>query len=164
MKRYIRTNTGVVYDLEGKEISSYEYINKEEARKSYCVDEPFYMIYFYDEDRGSYRETDGKGGHSMDSVYESEIYGMYDTIEELCDEFTYEKELLSPWYMSPRESLAESWKNRIEDEFKYKNHKDIYGLVWAEVELLNNKTAYRLEPVATVNELCHLVLIKKQGE
>lgn len=160
-KRYIRTKTGIVYDLEGKEISSYEYINKEEACKSYCIDEPFYNIYFYDENGGSYRETDGKGGHSMDSVYESEIYGMYDSLEALCDEFTYKKELLCPFYRSPKESWIESWKNRIEDEFKCKNHKEIFGLIWSEVELPNGKTAYRLEPVATLDEAGKLVVLKK---
>ena len=83
--KYIRTKDGRIYDLESKEVSSWEYIDKELANKVYKEKEAFYCIYYYDEYKAPYLETDGKGGQSMDSIRESEILKQADTIEELCD-------------------------------------------------------------------------------
>ena len=88
--KYIRTKDGRIYDLESKEVSSWEYINEELANNVYREKEAFYCIYYYDENKAPYLETDGKGGHSMDSIGESEILKQADTIEKLCDEFHIE--------------------------------------------------------------------------
>lgn len=54
-----------------------------------------------------------------------------DTIEELCDEFIYNNELLCPSYLDPKDTDVIAFRYRLEDEFKYKNHKEIYGAIWA---------------------------------
>ena len=53
-----------------------------------------------------------------------------DTIEELCDEFIYNKQLLYPSYIDPKDTDLIAFRYKIEDEFNYKNHKEIYGAIW----------------------------------
>lgn len=84
-------------------------------------------------------------------VNESSVIKEGNSILELCDEFVYNNELLCPMYISPKEPLIESWKNRLDDEFNYKNHKEIYGAIWTERGLIF---------VAKVNENNELELLE----
>ncbi len=69
-------------------------------------------------------------------IFEEHIIKEADTIEELCDEFVYNNELLAPIYISPKEPLIESWRNSLDYEFNYKNHKEIYGAIWTSKGLI----------------------------
>lgn len=83
MSRYIRTNDGKIFDLESKEISSIEYIDKNTAINEYKVECAFYTIYYYNGLKGHYLECDNKGGYSCDFIEEKDILKQADTIEEL---------------------------------------------------------------------------------
>lgn len=85
--RYIRTKDGRIFDLESKEISSIEYIDKNTAINEYKVECAFYTIYYYNGLKGHYLECDNKGGYSCDFIEEKDILKQADTIKELCDEF-----------------------------------------------------------------------------
>ena len=87
MTKYIRTKDGKVYNLESKEVSSWEYIDNDTAINEYKVEGAFYSIYYFDEDEGHYSEYDDKGGHSCDFIEEKDILKQDDTIKELCDGF-----------------------------------------------------------------------------
>lgn len=65
-----------------------------------------------------------------------EIIAKADTIEELCDEFVYNNQLLNPYYISPKDTELIAFRNRLEYEFKEKNHKEIYGAIWTEKGLI----------------------------
>lgn len=80
---YIRTKDGTIYDLESKEVSSWEYIDNDTALNEYGVEGAFYTIYYFDENKGHYSEYDGKGGHSCVFIEEKDILKQSDTIEEL---------------------------------------------------------------------------------
>ena len=83
--KYIRTKDGKVYDLESKEISSWEYIDNDTAINKYGVEHSFYAIYYFDENKGYYSKYDGKGGHSCIYIEEKDILKQADTIKELVD-------------------------------------------------------------------------------
>jgi len=87
---YIRTKDGRVYNLESKEVSSWEYIDNDTAINEYGVECAFYTIYYFDENKGHYSEYDGKGGRSCIFIEEKDILKQSDTIEKLCDEFVIE--------------------------------------------------------------------------
>lgn len=84
--RYILTKDNTLYDLESKKVSSVEYLHTEEQLKEYGLEEPCYSVYYYSEDEGQHLERDGKGGHSMDCIYQSEIVKQSDVIEEIFDD------------------------------------------------------------------------------
>lgn len=84
---YIRTNGGIIYDLESKEVSSWEYIDNDTAINEYGVDGAFYTIYYFDENKGNYSEYDDKGGHSCVFIEEKDILDQSENLEDLCDGF-----------------------------------------------------------------------------
>lgn len=59
-----------------------------------------------------------------------------DTIEELCDEFIHNNQLLNPYYIDPKDTELIAFRNRLEYEFKEKNHKEIYGAIWTDKGLI----------------------------
>lgn len=141
--KYIRTEDKIYGFVKGI-VSSIEHDEEVGA----------YSIYYFDDDKGEHMEQDGKGGHSMDSVWDDEIVAEADTIEELCDEFVsitddLTPEILVPKYISPKDTLEIAWKNRLEDEMCYKNV-IIYGAIWTE---------WGLKYVAKMNEKGELCLI-----
>lgn len=85
MARFIRTRDGRIFDLQDTKVSSVEYIHTEEQLKEYGLEEPSYSIYYFSEDEGQHLEHDGKGGHSMDCIDQSEILMEGDKLEEVCD-------------------------------------------------------------------------------
>lgn len=85
MVRYIRTRDGRIFDLQDKKVSSYEHLVDEKTLKEYGLEETCYSIYYFSEDKGQHLERDGKGGHSMDCIYQSEILMEGNKLEEVCD-------------------------------------------------------------------------------
>ena len=98
MSKYIRTKEGKIYDLESKEVSSWEYIDNDTAINEYGVEGAFYTIYYFNENKGHYSEYDGKGGHSCDFIEEKDILKQADTIEELIDEAVFFDDNGKPHY------------------------------------------------------------------
>ena len=146
MSRYTRTNDGRIYDLESKEISSIEYIDKNTAINEYKVECAFYTIYYYNGLKGHYLECDNKGGYSCDFIEEKDILKQADAIEELCDEFV---------------STYKAWEYPIITKVKQANifyikecakrgEQVIYGAIWTDKGLIY---------VAKMNEKGELVLI-----
>ena len=146
MSKYIRTKDGRIYDLESKEISSIEYIDKNRAINEYKVECAFYTIYYYNGLKGHYLECDNKGGYSCDFIEEKDILKQADAIEELCDEFV---------------STYKAWEYPIITKVKQANifyikecakrgEQVIYGAIWTDKGLIY---------VAKMNEKGELVLI-----
>ena len=82
--RYLILKNRKVIDLEDKGISSWEYIDEKRAKSDeFDWEEAFYMIYYFDENKGDHLEQDGKGGRSMDNYDESFVLATCDTPEEL---------------------------------------------------------------------------------
>lgn len=72
-----------VIDLENKQVSSWNYIDKTRI-EDYGIEEPCYEIYYFNRDIGEHIEQDDKGGQSMDSIYESQIQKTFETLEDYC--------------------------------------------------------------------------------
>lgn len=70
-----------VIDLENKQISSWNYIDKTRI-EDYGIEEPCYEVYYFNHDIGEHIEQDDRGGQSMDSIYESQIQKTFDTLED----------------------------------------------------------------------------------
>ena len=84
--RYLVLKDRRVIDLEEKDISSWEYIDEETAKsEEWGLDEAFYNVYYFFEDKGEYSEQDGKGGRSMDTFYASQILATCDTIQQVIE-------------------------------------------------------------------------------
>ena len=90
----------------------------------------------------------------MEEYGVKENYGKFvkqaDTIEELCDEFVYNNQLLNPRYIDPKDNELIAFKYRIEDEFNYKNYKEIYGAIWT------NKGLIYVAKVKGVSQNCEI--------
>ena len=84
--RYVKLNNGTIIDLLSNEVSSFTRLSDEEARSDeWGLEGATYMVYYYDEEKGAFLETDGQGGRSMDNFFESEIIETSDDIEDLFD-------------------------------------------------------------------------------
>lgn len=83
---------------------------------------------------GNYLQVFYKFGITPVEAYE--ITKQADTIEELCDDFICNKQLLYPMYIDPKDTDLIAFRYRIEDEFNYKNHKEIYGAIWTDKGLI----------------------------
>ena len=82
--RYLILKDRKVIDLEDKGVSSWEFIDEKTAQSDeWGCDEAFYIVYYFDENKGAHLEQDDKGGHSMDNFNASEILATCDTPEEL---------------------------------------------------------------------------------
>ena len=82
--RYLILKNRKVIDLEDKGISSWEYIDEKRAKSDeFGWEEAFYVIYYFDENKGDHLEQDDKGGRSMDNYDESFVLATCDTPEEL---------------------------------------------------------------------------------
>lgn len=123
---YIRTKD-CVYELEGKKVSSYNYINKENS----SMGEGVYEIYYYDENMGQHLERDSNGGRSMDCIYESEIIKVADTIEELCDEFVIDDKRNNVHYIMDYYDVMEELQ-----EGRFHSTDEIYGAIWTDKGLI----------------------------
>ena len=108
MKKYIRTNDGIY-----------------KTRQCYPEETLFENVTYV---------------YKHEFVKNKDIIAKADTIEELCDEFisVYQNltpELLEPKFVSPREPLSVSWKNRLEDEHLFKDNV-VYGAIWTDKGLI----------------------------
>lgn len=130
MSRYIRIKDGIIYDLESKEISSIEYIDKNTAINEYKVECAFYTIYYYSGLKGHYLECDNKGGYSCDFIEEKDILKQSDNLVELCDGFVvaFEENNDRITY------LDLEWA--INKAKRYAGHTIIYGAIWTDKGLI----------------------------
>lgn len=87
---------------------------------------------------------------SYEKLVNTKVIKQADTIEELCDEFVYNNQLLNPRYIDPKDNELIAFKYRIEDEFNYKNHKEIYGAIWT------NKGLIYVAKVKGVSQNCEI--------
>ena len=74
------------------------------------------------------------------TTWKADIIKQADTIEELCDEFVsvfknLTPELLEPKFVSSKETLITSWRNRLEDEYLFKDTV-VYGAIWTDKGLI----------------------------
>lgn len=81
--RFLLLKNKKVIDLESKQVSSWNYIDKSKIEE-YGIEEPCYEIYYFNRDIGEHIEQDDKGGQSMDSIYESQIQKTFETLEDYC--------------------------------------------------------------------------------
>ena len=139
----IRTKNGEVYNLESKEVSSWEYIDNDTAINEYGVEGAFYTIYYFDENKGHYSEHDGKGGHSCVFIDEKDILKQADTIKELCDVFVYEYKNSFYKNSKPSYELVDMSLESMKATMELFSGATFYGAIWTE---------WGLKYVAKMNE------------
>ena len=114
MPKYIRTKDRV-----------YGYIPNVVSSIDYDKDVGAYSIYYFNEDKGEHLEQDGKGGHSMDSIWDEDIITQADDIKDLCDAFIIEEDNKRTVYLK-----EDNWTFDMIQDLGTWSGRTCYGSIW----------------------------------
>lgn len=97
---------------------------------------------------------------SFRKIFKTEPLSKSENLEDLCDEFVmthYFKENNYTYrevLRACKDSMIEATRlKKINNKSKaIKNEFNIYGCIWIEIKLPNNKSVFRLEPVVIMND------------
>ena len=129
LPKYIRTKDEI-YDLISNTVSSVEYDQEMGA----------YNIYYFDKNKGKHLEQNGKGGRSMDRIWNADIVAQANTIRELCDVYICER---------MNEKGEELPPMIVDDVLIWPAYTvAIYGAIWTR----GNKNKLVLKTVAKMNQ------------
>lgn len=149
---YIRTKDGV-YEVTVKQYNVLSGNLTEEEKEDY---KNITSLGIGDIEKGTYK-----------SIIFEDILFQSDNLEACCDEFVMTHYFPETNY-TKREVLKEDkdlmikavrLKKQHNKDKDLKNEFNIYGCIWVEIKLPNNKLVFRLEPVVIMNEEGVLCLI-----